>query len=81
MEVLDILLVEDDHYDARLVQSVVRRSGIEGSWTGLDNEPEFLAALAKPHDALITDFRLPSFNTLRALEILEERGIDLPASS
>jgi len=79
MEALDILLVEDDPYDAQLVQSVVRRSGIEASWTRVDNEPDFLAALAKPYDALITDFRLPSFNALRALEILEERGIDLPA--
>ena len=28
---------------------------------------------------MITDFKLPSFNALRVLEILEERKVDLPA--
>jgi|GEM_PF-1481145 PAS domain S-box-containing protein len=79
MEALDILLVEDDPYDAELVQSFVRRSGIEASWTRVDSESAFLAALEKPHDVLITDFKLPSFNALRVLEILEEREVDLPA--
>lgn len=79
MEKLELLLVEDDPYDAELVESVVRRSGIDASWTRVDNEPDFLSALAKPYDALITDFKMPSFSALRVLEILEERALDFPA--
>ena len=79
MERLDILLVEDDPYDAKLVEAAVRRSGIEASWTRVDNESDFIAALARTHDVLLTDFKLPSFNALRVLEILEELKVDLPA--
>jgi len=79
MEKLDILLVEDDAYDAKLVESAVRRSTIEASWTRVDNELDFITALDAPHDVIVTDFKLPSFNALRVLEILEERRIDLPA--
>ncbi|MGO8694441.1 MAG: sensor histidine kinase [Rectinemataceae bacterium] len=79
MEKLDILLVEDDPYDAKLVEAAVRRSGIEASWTRVDNESDFIAALARTHDVLLTDFKLPSFNALRVLEILEELKVDLPA--
>ncbi len=71
--------MEDDPYDAELIQSVVRRSGVDAGWTRVDNEPDFIAALAKSYDAVITDFKMPSFSALRVLEILEGRRADLPA--
>ncbi|MDA8426008.1 MAG: response regulator [Treponema sp.] len=79
MDKLDILFVEDDPYDAKLVESAVRRSGIEASWTRVDTEAEFLAALDSPHDVLLTDFKLPSFNALKVLDLVAERGADFPA--
>jgi CheY-like chemotaxis protein len=54
MERLDILLVEDEPYDAKLVESALARSDIEAVWTRVDSEPDFIAALAETHDVVFT---------------------------
>ena len=66
---MNILLVEDDPYDVKLLQSALRRAGLDVSWKIVEEEDEFLAALDQPVDVIICDFHLPSFSALRVLEL------------
>jgi two-component sensor histidine kinase/CheY-like chemotaxis protein len=73
-----ILLVEDDDSDADLVMAALKRGGLDVDWLRADDESSFIAALGSAPDAIITDFNLPSFSALRVLEIVRERGFELP---
>jgi CheY-like chemotaxis protein len=66
---MNILLVEDDPYDVKLLQSALRRAGLDVVWQIVEEEDEFLAALDQPVDVIISDFHLPSFSALRVLEL------------
>ena len=66
---MNILLVEDDPYDVKLLQSALRRAGLDVSWQIVEEEEEFLAALEQPVDVIISDFHLPVFSALRVLEL------------
>ncbi|MFH2114834.1 MAG: histidine kinase dimerization/phosphoacceptor domain -containing protein [Spirochaetota bacterium] len=70
---MNILLVEDDPYDVKLLQSALRRAGLDVAWQIVEVEDEFMAALAQPVDVIICDFHLPAFSALRVLELT--RGI------
>ena len=66
---MNILLVEDDPYDVKLLQSALRRAGLDVAWQIVEEEEEFLAALKQPVDVIISDFHLPVFSALRVLEL------------
>lgn len=73
-----ILLVEDNDSDADLVMAALRREGMEADWLRADDEASFLSALSSSPAAIVTDFNLPSFSALRVLELVRERGSELP---
>jgi putative nucleotidyltransferase with HDIG domain len=76
---LRILLVEDSEDDAHLLLRELQRSGFEVEWERVETEQAMRAALGhKKWDLVICDFSLPSFSAPRALELLQEIGIDLP---
>src|SRR5262249_51789284 len=41
-------------------------------------ESDYLAELERSPDLILADYSLPRFNALRALELLRERGLDVP---
>ncbi len=69
---MNILLVEDDPYDVKLLQSALRRAGLDVTWQLVEAEDEFLEALSRPVDVIICDFHLPAFSALRVLELTGE---------
>jgi two-component sensor histidine kinase len=73
-----ILLVEDNDSDADLVMATLKREGLEVVWLRADDESSFISTLGGTPDAIVTDFNLPSFSALRVLEIVRERGSELP---
>ena len=76
---LRILLLEDDLTDAELQQRALRSAGFDCAWERVDNERSFSASLdTGAYDVILSDYRLPTFNGLRALQILRERDIDVP---
>src|SRR5690606_37062787 len=76
---LRILLVEDSEDDAHLLLRELQRSGFEVEWERVETEPAMRAALAHSKwDLIVCDFSLPTFSAPRALELLQETGIDLP---
>ncbi|MBK6716141.1 MAG: response regulator [Burkholderiales bacterium] len=75
---LRILHLEDSELDHQLVLAHLRRGGVEPTMRRVDQEGDFLAQLGKGWDAVISDFNLPGFNGLVALELLRERDRLLP---
>ena len=44
----------------------------------VDTESAYAAALKPGVDQIISDFRLPQFDGMRALQLLRESGLDIP---
>lgn len=76
---LRILLVEDSPDDAEILIWQLRKSGIEAEWERVDTAEALHCALDdKSWDLIISDYIMPGFSGLAALEILHDKGIDLP---
>jgi PAS domain S-box-containing protein len=76
---LRILMVEDSVRDAELLERELRHGGIEFSISKVDTRADFIKQLDefKP-DLVISDYKLPSFDGMQALEILREQSPLLP---
>jgi PAS domain S-box-containing protein len=75
---LKVLLVEDRESDALLILNELKRAGFEPEWHRVENEPDYLAALDTIPELILADYALPQFDALRALELLRQRGLDIP---
>lgn len=79
MDALNILIIEDVPDDAALVELSLKRSGILGNWHRVENELELRTALAaRSFDLVISDFRMPAFSGIDALNIFREFELDIP---
>ena len=76
---LRCLIVEDVDDDAQLMLRQLRTDGHDVTWERVDTPEAMRAALARqPWDVVLSDYRMPRFSGLSALEILRESGLDLP---
>jgi signal transduction histidine kinase len=76
---LHILHLEDDPNDAALVQSALEGDGIECTTTCVRTQDDFVAGLQSGGvDLIISDFALPGFNGLTALQIAHEKWPAIP---
>jgi two-component system, cell cycle sensor histidine kinase and response regulator CckA len=76
---IQILIVEDNPADAELLVRELRRSGFSINWQRVDTEEEFLAKLNPSLDLILSDYEMPEFNGLRALELLKQQHtLDIP---
>src|SRR5207247_2840563 len=67
---LRILHLEDSELDHELTLAHLARGGLRCMARRVDSEGEFLAALAEDWDAIISDYNLPGFSGLVALDLL-----------
>jgi PAS domain S-box-containing protein len=76
---LNLLILEDVPADADLIQHELRKAKLSFEAVCVQSEEEFRRELerARP-DAILSDFSLPQFNALAALEILRERDWQIP---
>jgi signal transduction histidine kinase/HPt (histidine-containing phosphotransfer) domain-containing protein len=75
---LRILLIEDSPDDATLIERQLRRGG-EVQCTRADSAATVEAALANGQfDAVISDYSLPNFSGMAALQLLKNKGLDIP---
>lgn len=75
---LQILIVEDDLLDAELLVRALNRAGFDFEWERVDTEGAFLDNLEPTPDLIFSDCNMPQFSGLRALELLKERGLEIP---
>ncbi|MCE9600511.1 MAG: PAS domain S-box protein, partial [Spirochaetia bacterium] len=75
---LRMLLLEDNAADAELILRTLKQSGFEVTYDRVDNEKDFLAHLHPGLDLILSDYQLPSFIGLQALELVKSRGLRVP---
>jgi PAS domain S-box-containing protein len=75
---LNILIVEDSPSDADLIVAELRRAGFEPKWKCVETEPAFLAELKNLPDIILSDYSMPRFSGLRAVELLRKSGLNIP---
>jgi signal transduction histidine kinase len=75
---LRVLHLEDAELDHQLVVAQLWRSGVSVAALRVESEQEFRAALRHDWDVVVSDYSLPGFSGLDALEILKASGRELP---
>jgi signal transduction histidine kinase len=75
---LRLLLVEDLPADAELMLAELHRGGLDADVERVDREDAYLAALNRSLDIVLSDFNVPGFGALRALQLLKERAPEVP---
>ena len=75
---LRVLHLEDSELDHELTLAQLRRGGLEVSILRVDTEPDFLRALEQDWDVIISDYNLPGFSGLVALDLLKTSGRGVP---
>ena len=76
---LQILHLEDSELDHELTLAHLARGHLRAYVRRIDSEADFLGALdERDWDAVISDYNLPGFSGLVALDLLKASGRDLP---
>ena len=75
---LRVLLVEDSENDAMLLLRELSRAGYEVDHERVYTAGEMGAALRSGWDVIVSDYRMPSFSAMEALEMATASGSDAP---
>ena len=75
---LRVLHLEDSEFDHELTLAHLRHGGRAVQTQRVESESGFRAALEEDWDAIVSDYNLPGFSGLAALEILKASGRLLP---
>src|SRR5258708_7001105 len=76
---IHILIVEDNPSDAELLVRELHRTNLDFEWDLVDTEAAFLPKLEEGIDLILSDYELPQFGGMRALELLKRRpDLDIP---
>ncbi len=76
---LRLLLVEDNPDDEALVLRAIRKGGFNVEHTRVDNREDLLEALKSGDwQIVLSDYQMPEFNGLAALNVVKSRDKDLP---
>ncbi len=73
-----VLILEDQAADAEIMVHTLRKSGIDPVCQRVDTKGAYLAALDQSPDIILSDFHLPQFDALHALQLLKEKELDIP---
>jgi len=73
-----LLHIEDSEPDHVLAMAQLRRAGLRVDATRVETRDEFKRALARPWDLVLSDYNLPGFTGLEALQLLRATGRALP---
>jgi PAS domain S-box-containing protein len=76
---LRVLHLEDNPVDTELIQSMLAAEGIACELVRVETRADFIAALEQGgFDIIMADYSLPSFDSLSALAIVQEKGPGIP---
>ncbi len=73
-----VLILEDSPTDAAVMVHHLQEAGYAPEWRRVETEAEFLAHLERGLDLILADYTLLDFTARRALELLLERGWEIP---
>jgi signal transduction histidine kinase len=74
-----VLIIEDSKDDAFFLIKHLEKHGYTPKWERIDSAVALQTSLqTKSWDVILSDFKMPTFNGLEALEILKDSGLDIP---
>jgi signal transduction histidine kinase len=73
-----VLHLEDSELDHELMLAHLTRGGIHAETRRVESEGAFLEALEETWDVVISDYNLPGFSGLLALELVQAKARDVP---
>src|SRR5687767_7922959 len=76
---LNVLIVEDSADDTQLILREIERGGYFVFYERVETKADMQAALLRqPWDMILSDYSMPRFSALAALETLKGSGLDIP---
>lgn len=75
---LQVLIVEDRAADAELMAKELQRTGFNVDWQCVDNERDFRMRLTPGLDLILSDYNVPAFGAITAMQVLRESELDVP---
>lgn len=75
---LRVLILEDQPAYAELMLYELRRAGYDPDWQRVETEADYCARLDSTLNLILADYHLPTFDVLRALDLLRARNLDIP---
>jgi PAS domain S-box-containing protein len=75
---ISVLVLEDQPDDAELMMSQLKSASFAPSWRRVETEADYLEGLDSAPDLILADYSLPKFDAVRALQLLRQRGLDVP---
>jgi len=75
---LNILIAENSPDDAELMVAQLRQAGFDPQWKRVETESDFLAELKKLPDLVLSDYSMPQFSGLRAAQLAQASGLNIP---
>jgi len=75
---LKVLILEDSPIDAELMAYELRKAGYSLDWRRVNDSQGYIHSLSPDLDLILADFHLPQFDAMRALDILQQSGQDIP---
>ena len=77
---LRVLIIEDSEDDAELLAIALERGNYQVIHQRVDTKQDMEKALSQsqPWDIVLADYSMPQFSAIAALEVIKERGLDLP---
>ncbi len=76
---LRLLIIEDSPEDTKILLWELKRGGFEIEWLRVETAAGMIDALEQHRwDLIISDYVMPRFSGLEALQIVREKNIDLP---
>jgi CheY-like chemotaxis protein len=79
---LKLVVVEDSETDAELIERCLVKAGLDVVIHRVQNESDFISALHSVNpDLILSDFCMPLFNGLRALEVAVRHAPETPFMS
>lgn len=78
-QILKTLIVEDNENDALLLVYELEQGGFFVEWERVESPEAMKKALSEKYwDIILSDYTLPRFNAMDALEILKQSNLDIP---
>jgi PAS domain S-box-containing protein len=76
---LHVLVIEDSESDTQHIVDKLREGGYEPFFEQVDTAAALEAALARQEwEVIISDYRMPQFSGLAALQLVQDKGLDIP---
>jgi PAS domain S-box-containing protein len=76
---LNVLIVEDSADDTQLMLREIKRGGYVVYSERVETKADMQAALSRqPWDIILSDYSMPKFSAMAALETLKASGLDIP---